>query len=447
MTRRSWLVITAGFGVLIGLILLMGLGAMRQSKSILDETLVAHDAYLETEVALRGVPADLNLAGIFVRDYLLDPSHLSADYYRNELRAIRESAERRLKILKGHLTVADAGLLERLHKEVDAYWDSVDPLLGWTPAQKAIFSSAFLRERILPRRNAVVAITREITKIQSERLKQEQRRLRESQRRLEAFLRGMLAFSLVLGLVVAGISTARVAVLERHSELERARAEKAEAEMRRLSRNLVQAQEDERKTLSRELHDAVGQMLSAMNMELANLDTLHDSSPARFRERLKDAKKLNSDTIHAVRDLAMGLRPSMLDELGLGPALRWQAREFSRRSQIPVDVQIDGQVDQLPDEHRTAIYRIVQEALTNCARHAGARQIRISLYGRTDWLSLTVSDDGVGFQQEGRASRGLGLIGIEERARELGGKLTVITQPGRGTILEVELPLPVRGAA
>jgi signal transduction histidine kinase len=181
-------------------------------------------------------------------------------------------------------------------------------------------------------------------------------------------------------------------------------------------------------------------MLSAMTMELGNLESSLNS-PDKLRVRLDEARRLNADTIRGVRDLAMGLRPAMLDELGLGPALRWQGREFSRRSGVPVTVQIDGDLEGLPEAHRTCIYRIVQEALTNCARHAQAKTIRISIYGRHDWVQLSIQDDGVGFDPRQASSRGLGLIGIQERVRELEGKVTVTSQPEKGTILEVEVPV------
>ena len=142
----------------------------------------------------------------------------------------------------------------------------------------------------------------------------------------------------------------------------------------------------------------------------------------------------------------MGLRPTMLDELGLGPALRWQGREFSRRSGVPVTVQIDGDLDGLPETHRTCIYRVVQETLTNCARHAQAKSIRISIYGRHDWVKLSIQDDGAGFDPGEAAARGLGLIGIQERVRELEGTVTIISQPEKGTIVEVEVPVG-RGVA
>jgi signal transduction histidine kinase len=145
--------------------------------------------------------------------------------------------------------------------------------------------------------------------------------------------------------------------------------------------------------------------------------------------------------LNTVRDLAMGLRPSILDDLGLAPALEWQAREFSRRSGVPVTVDIQGNVVNVSDLHSTCIYRIVQEALTNCAKHAQAGAIEVRLKGDVDELSLIVRDNGIGFDPKMLSNKGLGLIGIEERVREMGGKLKLSSKLGKGTHLHVSLPL------
>jgi signal transduction histidine kinase len=433
MRSRSWLVLLIGFGTLILLIGLLGFGAMRRAQALHNETVAAHDAYLQTDAVLREIPADLYLSGILIRDYLLDPSRELAPAYREQLLARRSSIQKRLG-------EGEPARLKQLRTELQAYWDSMDPILNWSPKEKAALSRTFLRQQVLPRREAVVALAREIGEINAANLRKEQQRLRGGQQLFESFLQRTLAFALALGVVVALISIARVASLERRSKQQRGRAEHAEEELRRLSRSLVRTQEEERRSLSRELHDAVGQMLSAMTMELGNLESSLDS-PDKLRVRLDEARRLNAETIRGVRDLATGLRPAMLDELGLGPALRWQGRVFSRRSGVPVTVQIDGDLEGLPETHRTCIYRIVQEALTNCARHAQATAIRISIYGRHDWVQLSIQDDGVGFDPRQASSRGLGLIGIQERVRELEGKVTVTSQPQKGTMLEVEVPV------
>lgn len=440
MRSRSWLVLSVGFGTLVLLIGLLGFGAMRRAQSLHDETVSAHDAYLQTDAVLREIPADLYLGDILIRDYLLDLSHLMAPAYRAQLLARRSSIQQRLDLLAQRLRGGESARLKQLRADLQAYWESMDPILRWSPAQKAALSRLFLRQRVLPRREAVVALAKEISEINADNLRKELQRLKGSQNLFQSFLQKTVILTLSLGLLIALISTARVTVLENRSEQERGRAESAEEELRRLSRNLVRTQEEERSSLSRELHDAVGQMLSAMTMELGNMEAVI-TSPDKLRTRLDEARSLNAETLREVRALAMGLRPTMLDELGLGPALRWQGREFSRRSGVPVTVQIDGDLDGLPETHRTCIYRIVQETLTNCARHAQAKSIRISIYGRHDWVKLSIQDDGVGFDPGGATARGLGLIGIQERVRELEGTVRLISQPEKGTIVEVEVPV------
>jgi signal transduction histidine kinase len=127
--------------------------------------------------------------------------------------------------------------------------------------------------------------------------------------------------------------------------------------------------------------------------------------------------------------------------LGLAPALQWQAREFSRRSGVPVELLLDGDLE-VPDEHRTCVYRIVQEALTNAARHARAKSIRVTLHGGGEALSLAVEDDGLGFDVQRVRGRGLGLLNIEERVRELGGHVQFLSAPNRGTLMRCEIPVP-----
>jgi signal transduction histidine kinase len=225
---------------------------------------------------------------------------------------------------------------------------------------------------------------------------------------------------------------------------QRARIQEAEQELRQLSRRLVMAQEEERKALSRELHDEVGQMLTALNMQVGALESARHGSPEKFHSLLEDIRQQNAHTLRAVRHLAMGLRPSMLDDLGLAPALEWQGREFSRRMGVPVTVQIDGELEHLPDPQRTCIYRVVQEALTNCARHAKARTVRVSVHGSPNLITVTIQDDGIGFEPDLRMPGRLGLLGIQERVKELDGSVHIASQPKQGTVVKVEVPVPVQ---
>jgi signal transduction histidine kinase len=259
---------------------------------------------------------------------------------------------------------------------------------------------------------------------------------------LRRFLVRMMTFALILGTIVAFATTYRVTALERAQEDQRKRIEQTENDLRRLSRRLVQAQELERKSLSRELHDQVGQTLTALGIEIGNLASAREADPGTFRTRLEEVKTLNAQAIGTIRDLAMGLRPSMLDDLGLEPALQWQGREFSRHTGVPAAVQVDGNLE-LTDAQRTCIYRVVQEALTNCARHAHPKNVLVSLQSRGDQVIVVVQDDGDGFDAALRAQGGLGLLGMQERVAELDGKLKISSAPNKGTTIRVELPVGV----
>jgi signal transduction histidine kinase len=144
--------------------------------------------------------------------------------------------------------------------------------------------------------------------------------------------------------------------------------------------------------------------------------------------------------MRALRDIAMGLRPSMLDDLGLQAALEWQGREFSRRTGVPAVVQVAAELDDLPDDQRTCIYRVVQEALTNCARHAHARNVSVQAKAEGADILVVIQDDGVGFEAMPASRGGLGLLGIQERVQALAGKLKIASKPQQGTRIQVQIP-------
>jgi signal transduction histidine kinase len=170
-------------------------------------------------------------------------------------------------------------------------------------------------------------------------------------------------------------------------------------------------------------------------MEIGRADRARGG--AASGQALAEAKRLLDTILRSVRDLVMGLRPSMLDDFGLQPALEWLVRDFRRRFAIPVELTLRGEVSELPDQTRTCVYRIVQEALTNCARHAQAKQIEIAVAAERNTLDLTVADDGI----DPLRARGMGLLGIEERVRELHGTFEVRPRTPSGTRLHVMLPI------
>ena len=221
---------------------------------------------------------------------------------------------------------------------------------------------------------------------------------------------------------------------ERYLEGVRARQEAQE-----LSARLLSAQEEERRAISRELHDEVGQSLSALLMEAGNAAASVPAGAAEVRRHVDSIKRLAEASVQVIRNMTLLLRPSMLDDFGLVPALEWQAREVSKRTGLLVLVTAEESASELPDEHKTCIYRVVQEALHNCARHSQAQRVKVDVRQEDSRIFLSVEDDGKGF--DAQRVRGLGLAGMAERVHHLGGIFHVHSRPGAGTQLEVELPL------
>lgn len=214
-----------------------------------------------------------------------------------------------------------------------------------------------------------------------------------------------------------------------------------EAALRNLTQRLEAVREDERARIAREVHDVLGQALTALRMDAVGLErSEHGAAPAA-RERLGRMKALIDETIGTVRRIATELRPGILDDLGLAAALDWQARDFQRRTGLDVRVEADEAAPYPERDRATALFRIFQELLTNVARHANARRVSARLVRERGALVLTVEDDGVGLPPEAERRTGhLGLLGIRERVRPFGGAVAFETPAGGGTRVVVRVP-------
>lgn len=216
------------------------------------------------------------------------------------------------------------------------------------------------------------------------------------------------------------------------------RLEANEREFRRLGRAVWNVQEDERRRLARELHDGIGQNLTALKHRLVQLE---DELPAAQRERLHAAIELCGDTLEDTREMSRLLRPPMLDDLGLDPALRWLARSAGEAAGIDVELEID-ELPALDGDLQTLLFRVAQEALNNIAKHARARHVLVRLVARGGSLQLQVVDDGRGCDPEtALRSGGSGLGGMRERLGLYGGRLQLHSAEGEGTRLRATVPL------
>jgi signal transduction histidine kinase len=213
----------------------------------------------------------------------------------------------------------------------------------------------------------------------------------------------------------------------------------AERVSRDAVRRVVDAQEQERARLARELHDETGQALTSILLELKALEDVVESADGRARTAA--LRELVVETLQAVRKLAVELRPAALDDFGLVPALERLVDSFRETSEIDVQLQAGVGEDRLAREAETTLYRFVQEGLTNVLRHAGAKRVSISLVRRDGSVSAVIEDDGRGFSAAEVRPDALGLEGMRERAALLGGRFTIESVAGRGTTLAFEVPV------
>ncbi|HUQ90265.1 MAG TPA: ATP-binding protein [Bryobacteraceae bacterium] len=430
-----------GFG---GLLLLMamagalGLRVLRQMHSSNDRL---RQQFLFRNRSLNEIRSNLYLSGTYVRDYLLEPEPGKAEKHRASLDHVRGTMEAALVDYARQIGAQEAPPYAGLQRALAAYWEALAPILRWNPAQRRARGYPFFRDEVVPRRMAMLGIADQIANINEQQLNAGNALFAEMFSQFETRLLLTLLATLALGLSMALFTSRKILRLESDAVERFREIESTRAGLKHLSARLVQVQEEERRSISRELHDEVGQALSAMLVELRNLTAgIPGRSDQEVVRHLHVIKGLVEDSVGVVRNMALLLRPSMLDDLGLIPALQWQAREVSRRTTTDVTVTTELISDDFPDEHKTCVYRVVQEALHNCSRHAQATTVRIRVRQSAECLQLSIQDDGLGFDV--KQSKGLGLVGIQERVTQLGGTFQVHSQPGAGAILTVELPLP-----
>ena len=435
----SRVALAAGFGGLLLIMTLGGVDALRVLREIRREEDQVRTRFLFRNHVLNDMRSKIYLSGTYVRDYLLDPDPERAEGYRANLRQVQNDMEAALVSYIGQAEPGDSAQIWALRTELASYWDVIRPILSWNAEQRKAQGYVFLRDAVFPRRTATLDLAGRIGDINEQQLDAGNTRTVGLLVQFQTRLAMTLFATLALGLGMAAFSTRKILRLEAHAQTRYEEVEAARVELTNLSARLVQAQEAERRSLSRELHDEVGQTLSAALVELHNLSgALETRSAEDSRSRIEAVRSLVESTMRVIRNMSLLLRPPMLDDLGLVPALKWLAREVGKPSSMDVSVIADTVCDDLPDEYKTCIYRVVQEALRNCSRHSRANAVTVKVQQKPGALTFSIRDNGRGFDVT--ESRGLGLIGIGERVARLGGSLSIYSAAGEGTVLSVELP-------
>jgi signal transduction histidine kinase len=340
--------------------------------------------------------------------------------------------------------------MHRLRAEIADYRKVTFEVLAAYEADHSTPASRLLDEWIAPRRAAAIAVSDELRALNGRALLEHQIATADIHRAEEHVWWRRIGFALATTIGIAVLAVLYAGRLEDRLRRERDKNALHAQDLQQLSTRLVAVQEEERRTIARELHDEVGQVLSAIAVEAQLAERALPQKDEAVRA-LGEVQQLADGAIRVVRDLSHLLRPTMLDDLGLGAAIDWLLRGTARRYGVHVDLVQSGTPEPIAPNVEVAAFRIVQEAVTNVARHAHASRCTVGLGYQDGALSLTVDDDGVGFdvsagsRSDGR--RGLGLVGIRERVLSLGGTFIVDSREGHGTSLRVTLPLEPADAA
>jgi len=431
----------AGFAIVFALWLLWGYQLVRSLHTIEQNVTSVHDSYVRGEQTLSKIRTNVLLGSIYLRDALIDGETARRESYRGELMRLRTEVEELLHSYLPAVTSSDEREhWTRLQTELGEYWASRE--MAFTDQAKTPNeAAALLRERVVPKRETVLQILDQLAALQNVANARHQQDIDLLYQQVRTRLLSMGAVTLVVALAVAVMASRHVNRLQREIERQRRIEQTNRQDLERLSARLVDVQEQERRTLARELHDEVGQALTAVKMDIGI--ALRAEVDARVRSALEEARDLSENTLRSVRDMSQLLHPSALDDFGLPATLTAYLRNFSHRTGIRAQLAETMETRLAPDIE-VCVYRIVQEALSNVARHSGATACTISLNSGGGVLRLVIEDNGHGVGTTANrltSGGGLGLIGMRERAQSLGGTFSIKERDGGGTVVSVTLPL------
>jgi signal transduction histidine kinase len=429
--------VLVGFAGLLILMSSLAVDSTLQTRDVSRASAALRKESRNRDALMDQLRNDTYRSATLARDYMLEYDEVVAASQRAELQQLRSRVEQALGRYGDNTPQKERKAFQSLKQQSESYWNSLAPTLNWNRAARRERGETFLRNIIIPGRDEVVQFATQVDALNERVLDAGEEQIESVQARFQTRVRAFSTLALALGGILAIVVVRHVQRLGADANTSFNQVLAARENLRRLSERLLTVQEEERRSLSRELHDELGQTMSAILLEVGKLESARaDQIP---REGLAALRRLAEENVAKVRNMALLLRPAMLDELGLVPAVCWHVREVARRTGLKVKVIADELDDDLPDSTRICIYRVVQEALNNCVKHSQAREARVVIQRDEGGLSISVQDDGVGFDPA--HNKGLGLLGMIERVSGLGGQFHIESQPACGTILSTYFPL------
>jgi signal transduction histidine kinase len=439
-----------GFALIGGIWLFAGYYFTARMAELEQRSTAINSRYMRAQDLLTGTRGHVLMGSVYVRDALLDPDPKTAAAYRAQLEESYRAAEQALSQYVPVIDVpGEQERISRLRREVDEFRRTLVEVLETDSRSWPSTARDLLRGRIMPKRVGVMRISEQVQALNRSAFVQQQNEIAALYRLTQRHVWESFGLAVAASFGIAVLAMLYAGRLEDRIQRQRLKDIDTARDLQRLSSQLLTAQEEERRGIARELHDEVGQVLTAIKVELSLAQHAVEAAGAPA-SLLEDARAITDGALHAVRDLSHLLHPAMLDDLGLPAVVAWYIKGFGKRHGVAAELLHERMEERLSAEVESAAYRIVQEALTNVAKHAQAKSCRVFLQRLTHTLLVTIEDDGIGFDPvtagQLSAARGLGLVSIRERVSQLHGTLRIETGEGKGVRLTVELPARMRPA-
>lgn len=436
--KTQWILLGAFSGMLL-LLILAGVDSLRSLRKLNQISSELSQRFSARSEALVAVIVKVHAYADQMEEYMLSEAVISNSTAPAEIQQHGKEVHAALTKYPRDCGPEELSLLTQIDRDMSTQENSFAEMLAWRADERKQRSHSFVYDELIPRKREMLRFASAVAELNDKELNTESQGLAGQFQQLQNRLGQTIVLSLIAGMLLSLASGYYILRLEQQGRRRYVALAKSRQELERLSRRLVDAQEAERRSISRELHDEVGQTLGALLVDVGQLASLLPGKDEIAQEQIARIKKVAETAVKSIRDIALLLRPPMLDDLGLLPALEWQARETSRRGDMEVDVQAEELTGELPDEVKVGIYRLVQEALQNAATHAHAKNATVVVRSGPNRVTVEIIDNGKGFLQE--RTRGMGILGMEERVRQLGGEFVIQSAPDKGTTVRAELPI------
>lgn len=444
-SKKLRAVLLFSFGWLLALLIGAGTDALLSVRRLESASKEVSDRFTARNHILGTIVVSVRVYGDQLERFLLQDQLQESAPDPSDVKVRIATVQAVLAGFKSKFDPDERVLLEAMQLQVQDEVMTCATVLTWRSDLRQQRAYQFIGQQLIPWRTRMFELATQISSLDERKLALENLAVATRFQMLESRLVWLVSLALLAGILMSFVCGWYILRLERQGRQRYQALARSRLELEGLSARLVDAQEQERRSISRELHDEVGQSLGALLVELGQLGKLVSPEDRVTQAQIAHIKSVAENAVKSIRDIALLLRPPMLDDLGLVPALEWQAREISRRSDMEVEVHSEKVSEDLGDETKVTIYRLVQEALNNAATHASAKNAKVTVAQSADKITVAITDDGHGFNAE--RQRGMGILGMEERVRRLGGTLMIESMPGKGATLKAQLPLHLLDAS